>query len=205
MQMPAAISIACAAIVRASSVGVPRQRLRRRQRIRAARSNRDDPVVGLDQIAVAREQERHCGVHDDQHRLEPAQQPIGPPVLRELDGRSLEVAAILFELGLEARKQRERIGRRAGKAGQNPVVVELADLPGGLLHDRVAERDLAVAGHDRLAAMPHGQHRRRVEHLIESIKLTLWPQPARLWRLPFPLSLVLSPDVPSSDRSGRYM
>ena len=37
---------------------VPRQGPRRRQRVRPARSDRDDPLVGLDEIPVAREQER---------------------------------------------------------------------------------------------------------------------------------------------------
>ena len=37
-------------------LGVLRQRLGRRQRVRAARSDRDDPVVGLDQVAGARQQ-----------------------------------------------------------------------------------------------------------------------------------------------------
>ena len=110
--------------------GVPRERLCRRQRVRAARSDRHDPVVGLDQIAVARQQIASACVHDDQHRFEPAEHAIGAPVLRELDGGALEVAAILFELGLEAREERERIGGRAGKPGEDPVVVEPANLPG---------------------------------------------------------------------------
>jgi hypothetical protein len=84
-----------------------RQRLGGRQRIRAPRSNGNNPIVGLDQIAVAGKQERHPGVHHDQHGFEPAQQAIGAPVLGELDGRALEVPAILFELGLEPGKQRE--------------------------------------------------------------------------------------------------
>ena len=108
--------------------GVPGQRLRRGQRVRAARSNRDDPVVGLDQIAGAGQQERQPRVHDDQHRLEPAQHAVGAPVLGELDGRALEIAAVLLELRFESREQRERVGGRAGKSGENAVVVQPADL-----------------------------------------------------------------------------
>ena len=66
-------------------------------------------------------------------------------------------------LDFEAGEQRERVGRRAGESGEDPIVVELPDLPGGLLDDRVAERDLAIAGHDGLAAMPDCKHCRRVE------------------------------------------
>ena len=78
--------------------------------------------------------------------------------LRELHGRALEVAAILLELGLEAREQRERIGRRAGKPGENAVVVEPPDLPGALFDDGVAEGHLTVAGHHRLVAVANRQH-----------------------------------------------
>ena len=72
-------------------------------------------------------------VHDDQHRLEPAQHAVGAPVLGQLDRRALEVAAILLQLRLEPREQRERVGRRAGEAGQDLVVVEPADLAGACL------------------------------------------------------------------------
>ena len=120
------------------------------------------PVVGLDQIAVARQQERRVLVEHDQHRLEPAQDAVGPPVLGELHGRALEIAAILLELGLEAGEQREGVGRRAGKAGQDAIVVEPADLPGALLDDGLAERDLAVARQHRLVPMTDRENRRAV-------------------------------------------
>ena len=89
----------------------------------------DDPVVGLDEVAGARQQERRLRVEHDQHRLEPAEDAVGAPVLRQLDGRPLEVAAVLFELRLEPGEQRERIGGRAGESGQDLVVVEAPDLP----------------------------------------------------------------------------
>ena len=59
--------------------------------------------------------------------------------------------------------KREGVGRRAGESGQDPVVVELPDLLGGLLDDGVAERDLAVAGHDGLIPVTHRQHGCRVK------------------------------------------
>ena len=123
-----AIAIACSAIARASSSVLPRERPRRRQRVRPARSDRDDAVVGLDEVAGARQQERRRLVEHDQHRLEPAQDAIGAPVLRQLDGRALEVAAVLLELGFEAREERERVGGRPGEPGEDPVVVEAPDL-----------------------------------------------------------------------------
>ena len=69
-------------------------------------------------------------VHDDEHGFEAAQHAVGAPVLRELDGRALEVAAVLLQLGLEAREQREGVGGRAGEAGEDAVVVEPPDLAG---------------------------------------------------------------------------
>jgi len=38
---------------------VPRERFRRGERVGTSRSNRNDPIVGFDQIAVAGQQERH--------------------------------------------------------------------------------------------------------------------------------------------------
>ena len=50
------------------------------------------------------------------------------PVLGELDGGALQVAAVLLELGLEAREEREGVGGRAREAGQDAVVVQPPDL-----------------------------------------------------------------------------
>ncbi len=151
MQMPAAMAIALSAMARASSVVCLHQRPGGGRGVGAARSDPDDPVVGLDQVAVARQQERRVRVHDDQHRLEAPKDAVGSPVFRQLDGRPFDLAAVLLELGLEAREQRERIGGRSGEPGEDLVVVEPPDLPGALLDDRVAQRDLPVPGQYRLA------------------------------------------------------
>ena len=58
-------------------------------------------------------------VGDREHRLEPAQHAVGAPVLGQLDRRARQVAPVLLELGLEALEQRERVGRRAGEAGEH--------------------------------------------------------------------------------------
>ena len=50
-----------------------------------------------------------------------------------------------------------------GEPGQDAIVVQLADLAGGLFDDGVAEGDLAVAGHDGFVAMPNRQDGRRVK------------------------------------------
>src|SRR5205085_750041 len=103
----------------------------------------------------------------DEHCLEAAQNPIASPILRELDGGSLEIATVLLQLRLESREKRERIGGGAGKAGENPVVVQTADLARGLLHDGLAEGDLAVAGEDRPVLVPDRQNRRAVQHGVK--------------------------------------
>src|SRR5262249_52970274 len=69
----------------------------------------------------------------------------------------LEISAVLLQLRLEAREQRERVGGGSGKAGENPIVVEAPDLLGGLLDDGLTEGDLAVAGHHRAVAMADGE------------------------------------------------
>jgi hypothetical protein len=147
-----------------TQLGVPRERLGRRHRIRASRSNRDDPIVWFDEVAVAGQQVRLPGVHDDEHRLQPAEEAVRPPVLCELDGRSIEVAPILFELCLEAREEGEGVGGRTGKARQDAIVVKAPDFASRLLDDGVAKGDLAIAGHDGAVAVADGKDCRGAEH-----------------------------------------
>src|SRR5207237_3887537 len=143
---------------------VPRQRSGRGKRKRPARSDRHDAIVGLDEIARPGQDERRALVGDDEHRLEAAEETIAAPVARELDGGAFEVAAILFELGLEAGEQREGVRGRAREAGENRIVVEPADLFRVLLQDGVAEGNLPVTRHDRAVVVPDRQDRRRVDH-----------------------------------------
>jgi len=44
-------------------------------------------------------------------------------------------------------------------------MVQAPDLPGTVLHDRVVERDLAVAGEDGAIFQPQRKNRRAVEHV----------------------------------------
>ena len=53
---------------------------------------------------------------------------------------AFEVAAVLFQLGFEAREQREGVGGRPGEPRQDRVVVEAPDLPRALLHARCCRR-----------------------------------------------------------------
>jgi hypothetical protein len=88
---PAAMRIASSAMARASSVAVPSQRAGGGQRVRPARPDPDHPIVGLDEVAGCPRAGNVLPVHHDEHRLEPAEDAIGAPVLGELDGRALEL------------------------------------------------------------------------------------------------------------------
>ena len=105
-------------------------------------------------------------VEHDEHRFEAAENAIAAPVLRQLDGGPLEVAAILLELRLEAREQRKGIGRGAGKPREDAIVVEAPDFLRLLLHDGLAERHLTVAGQHGAVVMANGEDRGAVKHRI---------------------------------------
>src|SRR5262249_43838097 len=103
-------------------------------------------------------------VENDEHALEAAADAIRPPVLRQLHGGALEIAAELFELRLESGKERKGIGSRSRKAREDPVVVEAADFPGALLDHGLSEGDLAVTGEHGAVAVSHGKDGRAVNH-----------------------------------------
>ena len=91
-------------------------------------------------------------VGDREHGFEPAQDAVGAPVFRQLDGGAHQVALMFVELGVEALEQRESVSRRTGEAGQDPVVMQPANFFCALLDDDVAESDLAIAAHRDLRA-----------------------------------------------------
>src|SRR5215207_7458540 len=123
---------------------VPGQRLRGTHCKRSSRSDGDNPIIGFDEVASTGEKKGRLSVGDDHHCFETPEQPVRSPVARQLHGRPLEIAAVLFELRFKAREQRKRIGGRPGEAGEDALVVEATDLAGAVFHDGVAERDLAV-------------------------------------------------------------
>src|SRR5688500_11142771 len=77
---------------------VLRQGAGRGEGVGAAGADRENPVVGLDDLAVAADDEAVVPVDDDEHRLEAAQHAVAAPLLRELDGRAREVAGVALEL-----------------------------------------------------------------------------------------------------------
>ena len=66
------------------------------------------------------------------------------------------MALMFFQLRFEAFEQGKRIGGRAGKTGENLVVIKPSYFARRGLDDHVAERDLTVAAHGDFIAAPHG-------------------------------------------------
>src|SRR5688572_14174676 len=137
------------------------ERLRCGLRVRAAGADAEKIVLGLDDVAGARDQQRVFLVGDDKERLEPAQHAVRAPILRELDRRAHEIT-VLRELGLEELEQRERVGGAAREPGDDLAVVEATHLACVALHDLVAERDLPVPAHRDAAVAAHADDRRTV-------------------------------------------
>ena len=65
---------------------------------------------------------------------------------------------MVAELRLESFEQAEGIGGGAGEAGEHLAFVELAEFLGVVLHDDVAERDLAVAADGGPRGSANGQN-----------------------------------------------
>ena len=79
------------------------------------------------------------------------QKLVGAPVPRQFHRSSPQVAVILLQFCLEPAEERERIRCRSRKSGHNLVVVQAADLLGGVLDYRLTQRDLPVAGQNDFA------------------------------------------------------
>src|SRR5437016_6098681 len=99
------------------------QRLRCRLGIGAATANGSNAAVGLDDVALAAEQECLFLVRDQQQGFEVAQKFVGAPVFCQLDRAPSQVAVILLQLRFEAAEKGESVGRRASKSSQDLVLV----------------------------------------------------------------------------------
>ena len=119
MQMSAAIAIARARDRLGVELVDVDQRARRGERVVAARADADEPVLGLQHVAGAGQDQRDALVGDRHHRLEPAQIAVGAPILGELDAGARQLPGILLELGFEPLEQGEGVGGGAGKAGDD--------------------------------------------------------------------------------------
>ena len=137
------------------------QGARRGQRVGAARSDRHtSSSSGSIRSPVPERRKLLLRVDDDQHRFEPAQDAIRAPVLGELDGRALEIAAELLELLFEAADERKGVRPAAGEPCQHLPLAEPPHLARAALDDgALIHRDLPVARHAHLAIAAHEQDR----------------------------------------------
>jgi hypothetical protein len=99
-------------------VGVD-QRPRCCQRVIAAGADGHHAGFRLEHVAGAGQHQRDVLVGDDHHGFQPAQIPVGAPVLGELDSRPGQLAGILLQFGFETLEQGEGVRRGAGKAADH--------------------------------------------------------------------------------------
>src|SRR5258706_12922978 len=151
--------------VACAELRVLQQRERSALRIGAARPDRDDALLRLEHVAHAGDDERMLAVSDGQHRLEASQDAIGTPVLGQLDGRAHEIALVLLELRFEALEEREGIGRAAGEAGEDAILVDAAHFLRAALDHDLTERHLPIAAERHGCAAANGKDGGAVELL----------------------------------------
>src|SRR5687768_18352974 len=65
-------------------LGVLEERASRGHRVRAARSDREDAIVGLDDVAGSGNYEPVLTIGDGEQSVEPAQNAVAAPILRQL-------------------------------------------------------------------------------------------------------------------------
>src|SRR4051812_1607206 len=165
-------------------LGVLHQRARRGQSVRAPGADGENPVVGLDDVAGAGDDEAVLAVSHGEKGLEPAQDAVAAPVLGQLDGRALQIAGIALQLLFELLEQRESVGSGAGKTSQQLAPVQGAHLLGVGFHDRLpdgdlpvpTQRDLAVASDRKDGGGPNA-----LQVAAHNMKLTVWWELGGLW------------------------
>src|SRR5687767_3622395 len=127
---------------------------RRSLGIGSAGADGEDAVLGFEHVARAGDDERALLVGDGEHRLQPPQDAVGAPVLRQLDRGAHQVSLVLVELRLEALEERERVGGAAGEAREDALLVEPPHLARAALDYDLTERHLAVAAERDGCAAP---------------------------------------------------
>src|ERR1039458_4359105 len=135
-------------------------------RIRASATDGGDAGVRLNHVALSADEKSLGLVGDQEQSLKLAEHLVGAPVLGQLNRGAANVAVILLQLRFEARKERKRVGRGAGKPGQDLVLVEPPDLAGGVLDDAFPERDLAVSSHYHLVIPANAKNGSRANQTL---------------------------------------
>ena len=135
-------------------------------RIRASAADGRDARVRFDHVALSADEEGLALVGDQKQGFQRAQHLVGAPVLGQLDGGAAQVAVILLQLRLEASEQREGVGGGTGKAGEDLVLIQAANLAGRVLNDAFPEGDLAVSGHNHFSIPANAKNRSRADQTL---------------------------------------
>src|SRR5699024_417697 len=115
-----------------------------------------------------------------QERLQAPKRLVAAPFTRERHGRAGQVAACALQFGLEFFRQREGVGRAAGKTRQYRATGEPAHLARIALEYGLAHRDLAVARHGDDAVAAHAENGGAVKLLHgKSFAPERWPAAAQ--------------------------
>ena len=141
--------------LRRGKLGVLEQRACRGLRVCATRTDRDDAMLRLEHVARAGDHQRRTRVGHREHRLQPAQDAVGAPVLCQFHRSALKLTLMFVELRFEALEQRECVGGRAGETCEHSIAVKPAHLAGCCLDDDVAKRHLAIAAERDGRSAPH--------------------------------------------------
>src|ERR1039457_3430242 len=143
-----------------------------------ARADGHDPFIRLDHIAGPADQVHVLGVGHQQQGFQMAQRAVGAPFLGQFHHGTRKAAVELLELGFEARKEREGIGRGPGESRQDLVVVQAAQLAGGAFQDLAAEAHLSIAGHHDLIVAANTNHHSRSNFLSHCMGNPYFTAPA---------------------------
>src|SRR4029077_13345057 len=93
-----------------------------------------EPVVRLDHIAISRQKKGGLAVGDDEQRFQMAERTVLALFLSEFDRGFLQISGMLLELALKALEERDGVGGRTCKAGDDFVVEQAPGLARGVLH-----------------------------------------------------------------------
>ncbi len=122
-------------------------------------------IIGFNHIPLPGYDQDFTLVRYHQPGLEPPQNPVGAPLLGQLDSRPLQLAGMFLQLAFKPLKKGYRIGNRTGETGDYLVVEQGPDLLRRLFEDNIADRDLAIPRHGDLAVTPDRQNRCSLDHL----------------------------------------
>src|SRR5438876_4682874 len=157
-------------------IGVLDQCARRCESVRSTRSNRQNSIVGLDDVTSSRDDKAVLTISDSEQSFQTTQNPIAPPILCQLHRCALQVSGIPLQFFLELLKQCESIGRCARESGEQLSAVQRADFLRVRFHHSLADGDLSVTAERDLSVASDGEDRGRPDALkfpTHRFKITL--------------------------------